>query len=72
MPFDHAKAAEIAKQRGMTHQQVADAMDAKRALVSRLLAGDRPNPSLETVERIAKALKVPLVTLVTENRKSAD
>jgi transcriptional regulator with XRE-family HTH domain len=47
---------------GMSQQELADAADVGRALIIEIESGDS-NPTLDNLERIARALKTDLVGL---------
>lgn len=52
----------VRKSRGLTQQELADKIDMNRAHLGHLEQG-RKSPSLETLEKIAKALKVQIKDL---------
>ena len=70
MPFDHVKANELAKQHGFTQATIALRAGMKQPNVARILGGKRTQITLESVERIAKALKVPTAALLTDNPRN--
>jgi ribosome-binding protein aMBF1 (putative translation factor) len=53
--------------RGITQEQLADAVGMMRGNISRIEAA-KHRPTLETIERIAKALKVSVVELIVPPR----
>lgn len=55
--------------KGLTQDQLATAVGMMRSNISRIEAA-KHRPTLETVEKIAKALKVSLVELVARRRKN--
>jgi len=50
---------QTAEQKGITHLQIADALDMKRSSISRLLSNKFP-PSMDTVIQITDFLKVTI------------
>jgi len=59
---------EVRKQKGMTTTKLAEKVGITQAQVSRLENGHQGFRSA-TLEKIAKALKVPAVVLVTDDEK---
>ena len=55
--------ADIRKQKGITQEKLADAVDLHRTYIGFIEQGKR-NPSIGNVYRIAKALKVPIKDLL--------
>jgi transcriptional regulator with XRE-family HTH domain len=49
---------------GLTQEQLAKRMHVSRNYVARLEMGDRKNPSLAILKRLAKALGVPVTALL--------
>ena len=54
---------EICKKKGLTIQDLADKMEMKRESLSRAING---NPTLETLEKIAKGLNISVEDLLKE------
>ena len=54
----------IREQQGQTQQVVAERASITQAYLAQLEAGERENPSLDIVGRLARALKVPLGDLL--------
>jgi transcriptional regulator with XRE-family HTH domain len=52
------------EQVGLTREQLAKKAKVTTAYVSMMEAGKRKNPSLAVLERLAKALEVPLTELL--------
>ena len=50
--------------RGLTQVELAKRMKAKQAYIARLETGAEDNPTLDTLRRLAKALKVTIADLV--------
>ena len=57
------KVKDLIKQKGMTMQQFAEMLGVTRDTLTRNING---NPTLETLERIATALNVPITELFSE------
>ena len=49
---------------GLTQAELAKKMKMKQAYVAQLESGAEDNPTLKTLQRLAKALKVPVAELV--------
>lgn len=49
---------------GLTQIELAKKMGMKQAYLAKLETGKEPNPTLDTLRRLAKALKVPVAKLV--------
>ena len=49
---------------GLTQQQLAERLSITPPYLAMLEAGERKNPSLDIVRRLARALKVPLSDLL--------
>jgi DNA-binding XRE family transcriptional regulator len=62
-----AKIRKLREARGLTQEQLAGAVGMMRGNISRIEAA-KHRPTLETLERIAKALKVPVVDLIVPPR----
>lgn len=56
---------EVCKKKGVTLQELADKMKVKRESLSRAING---NPTVETLEKIATALNVPISALFVAER----
>lgn len=54
----------IREERGITQQQLAERASITPSYLATLEAGERENPSLDIVRRLARALKVPLMDLL--------
>jgi transcriptional regulator with XRE-family HTH domain len=54
----------IREERGLTQQQVAERASITQGYLALLESGERENPSLDIVRRLARALKVPLTDLL--------
>lgn len=57
--------AKLRKQRDMTLLQLAKRVGVTEAYMSMLESGARKNPSLPTLKKLAKALKVTVAELLT-------
>jgi DNA-binding XRE family transcriptional regulator len=55
---------EVRERRGLTQQEVARRASITQAYLAKLETGDKDNPSLDIVRRLARALKVPLGELL--------
>jgi transcriptional regulator with XRE-family HTH domain len=60
MPLDHETIKLLRHRRKLTAEQAAAAAGMPRPHWSRIEAGVRPNPSLDTAERVAAALGVKI------------
>jgi transcriptional regulator with XRE-family HTH domain len=54
----------LRKQRDLTQEQLAARAGLTQGHLSRLEAGERPNPGAVTLKRLARALDVPLEELL--------
>lgn len=63
------KVKEIIKAKGLTMQQVADELGITRDTLTRNING---NPTIETLEKIAKALEVSVSDLLNEKKLEDD
>jgi transcriptional regulator with XRE-family HTH domain len=50
-----------------TASELADRAKINRSTMSRILAGKVPGVSLDTIEKLAKALRIPPATLIIAN-----
>jgi Zn-dependent peptidase ImmA (M78 family)/DNA-binding XRE family transcriptional regulator len=66
--FNRAMLSMARSARGFTQSDLAKAAKVTQALISKLEAGLTVDPSLETVEAIAKSLRVPSSFLVSDER----
>lgn len=64
MPLNHAKIRRRREALKLTQEQAAAAAGITRPSWSRIEAGNRPDPSLSTAEKIAAALKVKIDQLL--------
>jgi transcriptional regulator with XRE-family HTH domain len=55
---------DVREHRGLTQQQVAERASITQAYLAKLETGDKENPSLDIVRRLARALRVPLKELL--------
>lgn len=60
------KVKEIIKAKGLTMQQVAEILGVTRDTLTRNING---NPTVDTLERIAKALNVPITELFSTDKQ---
>lgn len=60
MPLDPAKIQSVMQARGITRAELARLTGIAPPHVTRILSGERPDPKLSTVERLAMALGCPL------------
>lgn len=60
------KVKDLIKQKGMTMQQFAEMLGVTRDTLTRNING---NPTLETLERIATALNVPITELFSTDKQ---
>lgn len=67
--FMELKVKDLIKQKGMTMQQFAEMLGVTRDTLTRNING---NPTLETLERIANALKVDIAELFVRNTPDSD
>lgn len=61
---------EICKEKGMQMDLLAKAIDVHRVSMS-LISSGKINPSLKTLQEIAKALDVPITELFEEENKNS-
>ena len=64
MPFDHEALAARREKLGLTQQQAADAAGIHRVQYNRIEGGRIDDPGVNTVEKLAAALKVPISKLM--------
>ena len=55
---------QIRTTRGLTQTELAKRLKVTQPFVAQLESGAKPNPSLDTLQRLAKALKVTVAELV--------
>lgn len=58
-----ARIRKLREKKGLTQEALADAVGMMRSNISRIEAG-KHHPTLDTLERIAKALKVPVAEII--------
>ena len=58
----------IMKEQSLSVQELADRCDMARSAVSRIIHGHH-SPTVDTVERIAQALQVPIECIFADNKK---
>ncbi len=63
------KIKELRKKRGYTQQELADAADLEYKYIQRIEGKNPPNLGIETLEKIAKAFKTPLSSLIKSTEK---
>lgn len=63
-----ANVRHVMDERGLTITELAERISTSRPGMSRILSGD-DGVTLDRAERIAKALKIPLSELISENLK---
>jgi transcriptional regulator with XRE-family HTH domain len=68
MPLDPVKIRAVMDVKGVTQAELARRTGIAPPNIARILSGDRTDPALSTAERIASALKTPLVKLTAEQR----
>lgn len=68
-PIDAEKVRALREKRGLTQQQLADAADIWRPRIAELETGKPVSITVETLERIARALKVSPASLLTQEKK---
>ena len=56
------------REHSLSVQELADRAGMKRGAVSRIIHGHH-SPNVDTVERIAEALQVPIESIFTDNKK---
>lgn len=56
------------REQSLSVQELADRAGMKRGAVSRIIHGHH-SPNVDTVERIAEALQVPIESIFTDNKK---
>lgn len=64
MPLDAAKIKARRERLKLTQEQAAERAGMPRPHWSRIESGSRDDPNLSTAERVAKALKCPLVRIL--------
>jgi transcriptional regulator with XRE-family HTH domain len=65
MPLSPSKIRARREKLKLTQAEAAERAEMPRPHWVRIEAGHRSNPSLDTAERVAKALRVPLAKLLT-------
>jgi predicted transcriptional regulator len=66
MPFNHEYMRTRREQLKLTQQECADAAKMPQPHWARLENGKRPDPTLSTVERVARVLKCKINKLIRE------
>ncbi len=66
------KIMELMASLGLSQADLARETDLPAATISRIVSGQRTNPRLETLQRIAKALKVPVDYLCSSRTGQLD
>jgi transcriptional regulator with XRE-family HTH domain len=66
------KINEIRRKRGFSLQELADEVGVSKGYIWELEKGTRDNPSLQVLEKLSSALKVPIRELVGEDLDAAD
>ena len=69
MPLDHKKLHDLILASKLSQAEVARRAGMSNPVLSRFVAGNRKNPSLESVERLAAAMDVPIIALLTTVQK---
>lgn len=64
MPLDPAKIQAVLDAKGITRAELSRRTGIAPPHVTRILSGERTDPALSTVERLANALKCPLAKLI--------
>lgn len=64
MPIDPAKLKQLRESRGLTQTEAAHAADMPQPHYARLESGRNNSPTLDTAERIARALRVKVDRLL--------
>jgi len=54
----------LREEKGLTQVDLADKTTVERTYIVKLESGDKKNPSLDILERLAKALGVPVTDLL--------
>lgn len=68
MPLDPKKIRAVMDAKGITQTELSCRTGIATPNISRILSGERTNPSLSTAERIAAALKTTIVDLIEIGR----
>jgi transcriptional regulator with XRE-family HTH domain len=66
MPLDPSKLSSLRAKRGLTQQSLAVAAGIPRSYVANMERGTKVNPPVATVQRVAKALKTSVASLLAE------
>lgn len=66
------KINEIRRKRGLSLQELAHQVGVSKGYIWELEKGTRDNPSLQVLEKLSSALKVPIRELVGEDLDAAD
>ena len=62
---------QLREMRGWAQVELATAAKVSRPLISLIESGKRDNPTVDVVRRLAKALGVPLVMLIGDDKEAA-
>ncbi|MDA2911417.1 helix-turn-helix domain-containing protein [Nitrospiraceae bacterium AH_259_D15_M11_P09] len=54
----------LREEKGLTQTDLAEKVKVGQSYIAMLESGDKTNPTLEVMQRLAKALKVPVTELV--------
>ena len=65
MPLDPSKIESALTAKGLTRADLSRMTGIAPPNITRILSGERTDPALSTVERLAKALNCPLAKLVS-------
>ena len=66
MPLDPSKVQSVMAAKSVSRAALSKRTGIAPPHITRLLSGERPDPTLSTVERLAKALGCPIAKLVSE------
>ena len=55
----------LGEEKGLTQVELANKAKVERTYIVKLESGDKKNPSLDVLKRLAKALGVPVTELLT-------
>lgn len=66
MPLDPTKIESVMVAKSVSRAELSKRSGIAPPNITRLLSGERPDPTLSTVERLAKALGCPIAKLVSE------
>jgi transcriptional regulator with XRE-family HTH domain len=70
MPLDHEALKQARLEALMTQSDAAFMSGMKQSAWARFESGRRPDPSLSTLEKMARALNVPVSRIITRHKRA--